>query len=279
MSASATRQARIHSLEWIAGSKVPVGPMSVTCLSLKDLTNRVLDHALSSPVTTHLVMPVNAQLFVMAERNEDFRKCVNNAEIVCADGFSIKLACNWLGSKNVERVPGVDLVTGLCEAGAEHGLRIYLLGGKPGSAEESADRLRSEFPRLTVSGIDCPPLGFEKDSTLLSVVLTRLTQAKPQIVFVALGAPKQELLMERYLRGVGVPVVMAVGGTFEMLSRRVKRAPRWIQTLGMEWLFRFIQEPRRLWKRYTVVNAQFLLICAGYVIRSLRSRNSTPFFR
>lgn len=267
---TSAKQVGISPLEWLAASRIPVGPMSVTGLSSRDLINHVLEHALSSPRKTQLIMPVNAQLFVMAERNQDFRDCINRAEIVCTDGFSIKLACRWLSFRNVERLPGVDLVTALCEGGARRGLRIYLLGGKPGSAEETANRLRADFPDLTISGIDCPPFGFERDSNSLASVLQNLIDAKPQIVFVALGAPKQEFLMDRCLRELGVPVVMAVGGTFEMLASRVRRAPNWIRSIGMEWFFRLMQEPRRLWKRYTIVNAQFLFICARYVIKSAR---------
>jgi N-acetylglucosaminyldiphosphoundecaprenol N-acetyl-beta-D-mannosaminyltransferase len=239
--------------------RVPVGVIDVDTYPPKELTERLVYNSLTAESTRHVVT-ANAQFYVMAERLSRFRKCLERAEYVCADGFSIQLACKWLANTPIVRCPGVDLVKDLCKEGASHGLRVYLLGGTPGSAALSARILSESYPGLEVVGTDCPPLDFEKNAETLNAVLSRLANARPQVVFVGLGAPKQEYFIDQHIRPLRISVAVGVGGTFEMISGRVPRAPGWIRHIGMEWCYRLLREPRRLWRRYLIGNLEFLFI-------------------
>jgi N-acetylglucosaminyldiphosphoundecaprenol N-acetyl-beta-D-mannosaminyltransferase len=239
--------------------RIHLGLIEVDTYLPEELTSRLVFNSLTSSTTRHVVT-ANAQFYVMAERIHRFRKCLERAEYVCADGFSIQLACKWLANTMVARCPGVDLVHDLCREGAGYGLRIYLLGGLPGAADASARILEKSYPGLKVAGTDCPPLSFERNSETLQEVLTRISDAQPQVVLVGLGAPKQEYFIDEHLRPLGIPVAIGVGGTFEMISGRVPRAPEWIRRIGMEWGYRLFREPKRLWRRYLIGNLEFLFI-------------------
>lgn len=244
-----------------------LGPLSVTTAAAPDFVQEILG---DSSATRH-VITANAQYYVMAERDARFRDCVAGAEFVCADGISLVLACKLLTGRSVERIAGVDLIPALCAEAADRGLSVYFLGGKPGMAAESAIRLMRQFPKLQVAGIACPPVGFFKDSQQLDQVLTSIRRAKPSILFVALGVPLQDYFIECCIRPLGVPVALGIGGSFEMIAGAVRRAPRWVQRCGFEWLFRWMQEPRRLCSRYLVGNTLF---CYYVVKRLLKNRVS-----
>jgi N-acetylglucosaminyldiphosphoundecaprenol N-acetyl-beta-D-mannosaminyltransferase len=243
---------------------VSIGPMRISGLSVEELTRSLIGHAYGN--RTHHLVTANAHFYVMAERDASFRRCVNKAEYVCADGVSIVLACKWLAKKNVSRVPGVDMIPMLCEEAAKRGLGVYFLGGRPGAAERTADLMAKMYPTLSISGADCPPTGFTQNSQLLTGVLERIQEAKPAIIFVALGAPLQELFIEEHIRLLGVPIAVGVGGSFEMISGLVQRAPVWIQEIGLEWAFRWAQEPRRLAKRYLLGNMLFMAYASRHFL-------------
>jgi N-acetylglucosaminyldiphosphoundecaprenol N-acetyl-beta-D-mannosaminyltransferase len=248
-------------------TKIPIGPMRVSALSAHELTRRLIGHTFGTK--THHVVTANAQFYVLAERDELFRRCVEEAEYVCADGVSVVMACKWLAKADISRVAGVDLIPMLCEQGAILGLPIYFLGGKPGSAAESASLMMRQYPGLKIAGIGCPPVGFQHDPEILQEVLKSVEIANPAILFVALGAPHQEFFIQQHVRALNIPVAMGVGGSFEMISGMVQRAPRWIRRGGLEWAYRWAQEPRRLGKRYLVGNTLF----SFYVMRYLLSRS------
>ena len=271
---SALRKAEISPVTRSAGAEdslqgesVSIGPMRITTLSGSQLTERLIEHAIHGR-STHHVVTANAQFYVLAERDRAFQECVMHAEYVCADGLPIVRLCHWLGATGVERVTGVDLIPSLCEQAAAYGLPVYLLGGNPGSAATAASKLMDLFPTLHVSGVGCPPYGFERSPDVLEDVLDSIRVARPAIVFVALGAPKQEFFIQQHLRRMGIPVAVGVGGSFEFLAGERLRAPEWVQTAGLEWAFRFMQEPRRLARRYIVGNSIF----SCYVLRFLMRR-------
>jgi N-acetylglucosaminyldiphosphoundecaprenol N-acetyl-beta-D-mannosaminyltransferase len=246
---------------------IPVGPMRITALSADELTHRLIGHTFGDK--THHLVTANAQFYVLAERNEAFRRCVAEAEYVCADGISIVMACKWLGKASVTRVSGVDLIPLLCQQAAMLGLPVYFLGGQPGAAAQSASLMMEHYPGLKIAGIGCPPTGFQESPEVLKEVLRSVEIAKPSIIFVALGAPHQEFFIQQHVRALNVPVALGVGGSFEMISGRVRRAPNWIRRGGLEWAYRWAQEPRRLAKRYFVGNTLF----SFYVMRYLLSRS------
>ncbi|MBR4171907.1 MAG: WecB/TagA/CpsF family glycosyltransferase [Kiritimatiellae bacterium] len=202
--------------------------------------------------------------------NEELWRYLKSADFVTADGMPIVLLSKLLFRPLPERVAGSDLVPALCRCCAEEGLRIYVLG-----ASESA--LTEAFTKMQTSwGNDVPPLLIAgTDSSVVSLdgeqpeIIARANAAKPDLLFVALGNPKQELWMGRNLEQLQIPIVMGIGGTFNFLSGRVKRAPRWMQRCGLEWIYRIIQEPGRLWRRYAYGLVKFSwlslrALCGGY---------------
>lgn len=247
--------------------RVALGHVSVDNYATNDLVEAVVDKALHSHETS-LVATVNAQLYVLSSGELRFQECLRRAEFVIADGISICKAGRWLSGTTFERIPGVDLIGKLCARGAANGLRVFFLGGHVGAGQDTADIMAQRCPGLKVVGVSCPDRGFEKNPGLLKTLLAEIAEAKPHIVFVGLGAPKQELFIDQHLRGLRVPVAIGVGGSFEMISGRLKRAPMWMQDKGLEWFHRLLQEPNRLFVRYSVGNAHFLLLVIVHYCRA-----------
>ncbi|MBQ7187850.1 MAG: WecB/TagA/CpsF family glycosyltransferase [Kiritimatiellae bacterium] len=174
---------------------------------------------------------------------------LKSADLVTADGMPIVLLSKLLFRPLPERVAGADLVPALCRRCAEEGLRVYVLGCERDAVEEAFRRMEavSENSRAILSGHDTSIVNLDEERT---EIVERINSAKPDLLFVALGNPKQELWMGRNIGKLEVPVMMGIGGTFNFLAGRVKRAPRWMQRCGLEWIYRIIQEPGRLWRRY-----------------------------
>jgi N-acetylglucosaminyldiphosphoundecaprenol N-acetyl-beta-D-mannosaminyltransferase len=238
-------------------SRLSIGHVGMDTYSEAALIAEVLDHALHGRVTRQIVT-VNAQIYVLADKSARYRECLFTADYLCADGMPLVWACDRLGGLKVPRIAGVDLIEHLCRRGAADGLRVFLLGGKPETANMTAKNLSRRYPGLQIAGVSCPEWGFEKSKETLCPVLEQIARAKPHVLFAGLGAPKQELLIDEHIRSLKVPIAIGIGGSFEILSGSVERAPRWMQSSGLEWTFRLRQEPRRLWKRYLVGNAEFL---------------------
>jgi N-acetylglucosaminyldiphosphoundecaprenol N-acetyl-beta-D-mannosaminyltransferase len=261
-----------HGLPVLASAQTParvsIGPMRVSVLTAEELVHRLIGHTFGE--TTHHVVTANAQFYVLAEQDLGFRQCVHEAEYVCADGVSVSMACRWLGKTRIARIAGVDLIPQLCRHAAQLGLPVYFLGGKPGAGERTAQILGEIFPSLRVAGVNCPPAGFLDQPEALAAALADICNAVPAILFVALGAPQQEYFIQRYIRPMGIPVAMGVGGSFEMIAGVRHRAPQWMRQVGMEWLFRWAQEPKRLARRYLVGNSLFSIYMLRYLMRGSR---------
>jgi N-acetylglucosaminyldiphosphoundecaprenol N-acetyl-beta-D-mannosaminyltransferase len=135
---------------------------------------------------------------------------------------------------------------------------VHLLGGKPGAADSTAQVLKRRYPGIQIAGVSCPQIGFERGEESLQEVLDQIAAAKPHVVFVGLGAPKQEFFIHNHLRSLRIPLAIGIGGSFEILSGKLQRAPGWMQSAGLEWAFRLCQEPSRLWRRYLIGNVEFL---------------------
>ena len=187
------------------------------------------------------------------------------AELALADGMPIVWACRLQGTPVRGRVAGSDLIWSLSRAAAERGLSLFLLGGDPGTAEEAAAALANRFEGLRVVGTMCPQPGFEGRAALVEDIAERLAAARPDLVFVALGVPKQEALIERLRPRLPGAWWMGVGISFSFVAGRVKRAPPWVRRIGLEWAHRLAQEPRRLARRYLVDGLPF---AAGLIARS-----------
>lgn len=198
---------------------------------------------------------VNSDCLNLACRDREYREATNESELVLPDGIGLRLGCRLLGTQLAGNVNGTDLFPRLCERAANLGLSLYLLGAREGVAAEAAERLKAAYPGLRIAGSHHGYFLPEEDGA----VVERINRAQPDLVFVAMGAPRQEVWLRRNTPGLTAPVGLGVGGLFDFYSGRVRRAPVWCQEIGMEWLWRLLQEPGRLWRRYLVGNPLFIL--------------------
>jgi N-acetylglucosaminyldiphosphoundecaprenol N-acetyl-beta-D-mannosaminyltransferase len=191
-------------------------------------------------------------------RDPEFRAHYERAFLVVPDGVPLLWSARLLGRPLRQKLSGSDLVPALCRFAAAEGLSVFFLGGRPGAAERSAERLATLYPDLNIAGTLSPPMGFEETEN--NSVLETLRTAQPDLCFVALGSPKQEAWMDRNLPNSGVKVMIGVGAGLDFASGLVKRAPRLVQRSGFEWLWRLAHEPRRLWRRYLVYDLFFFVL-------------------
>ncbi|MCB0208611.1 MAG: WecB/TagA/CpsF family glycosyltransferase [Anaerolineae bacterium] len=201
--------------------------------------------------TVHTVME--------CQRSEPVRRAVNSAGLATPDGMPLV----WLGQLKsklaVTRVYGPDLMLALCELSVQRGYRHYFYGGADGVAEQLAQRLQTRFPGLHMAGTYCPPYrpAFHQED---DHIIEQINQTSPDIIWVGLGTPKQDLWMAAHRDRLTAPVLIAVGAAFDFHTGRLPQAPHWMQRNGLEWFFRLLQEPRRLWHRYLVYNPLFILL-------------------
>jgi N-acetylglucosaminyldiphosphoundecaprenol N-acetyl-beta-D-mannosaminyltransferase len=192
-----------------------------------------------------------------SQRDTELRRIHNAAGLVTPDGMPLVWTSRVLGFRHVQRVYGPDLMLALCERSALQGYRHFLYGGAPGVAAKLASCLQGLFPGLDIAGAYCPPFRPVTPEEDLAVV-EQINAAHPDIVWVGLSTPKQERWMATHVRRLRAPVLVGVGAAFDFLSGVKRQAPRWMQRSGLEWLFRLMLEPRRLWRRYMMNNPWFL---------------------
>src|SRR4051794_6678270 len=186
-----------------------------------------------------------------------FEALVAEAELVVADGMPLVWASRAQGTPLPERVAGSNLISSLSEGAARRSRSVFMLGGAPGTAEGTAKVLQARYPGLKIAGTYCPPLGFEQNKRVMGELRDVLTASGADIVYVALGSPKQERLIALLRTALPSAWWLGVGNSFSFLCGHVRRAPRWMQRAGLEWLHRLCQEPRRLFRRYIIVGVPF----------------------
>jgi N-acetylglucosaminyldiphosphoundecaprenol N-acetyl-beta-D-mannosaminyltransferase len=203
------------------------------------------------------VCVTNVHSVMEAHRDPDLRAIYNAAALSVPDGTPLVWTGRALGHADVRRVYGPDLMLALCEAAAREGWSCYFYGGRPGVAEEVQRRLGESFPGLRAVGASAPPFRpLTPEET--EAELAAIDRSRADIVFVALGCPRQERWMAAHRARLQASALIGVGAAFDFAAGRVRQAPRWMMALGLEWLFRLTQEPRRLWYRYLVYNPLFV---------------------
>lgn len=209
------------------------------------------------------------------QRNTEFREAYANAFLILADGTPIMWAAKALGTPIKRKISGSDLVYWLTEYAARKGHSIFFFGAAEGIAAEASRILAARYPGLKVAGAYSPPLGFEKDAKAETEAIGIVRDAAPDICYVALGSPKQEIWCWRRCGELGVSVVIGVGGSFDFITGKTKRAPVWMQKAGLEWVWRLGHEPRRLAHRYLVKDMQILpIFLKEFLEKRLTRRNS-----
>lgn len=206
----------------------------------------------------HAIATINPEFLMRARENEAFRAALSRAALCIPDGIGVVWAARLRGCRLRERVAGSDLVPRLAREAAARGWRVYFLGAAPGIAEEASARLAHANPALHIAGCYAgSPAREEEDA-----IVTRVREARGDLLFVAYGAPKQDLWLDRNLERTGAAVGIGVGGSFDFIVGTARRAPRWAQRIGLEWLVRLIREPWR-WRRQLALPRFAWLVLTG----------------
>jgi N-acetylglucosaminyldiphosphoundecaprenol N-acetyl-beta-D-mannosaminyltransferase len=232
--------------------RVRLGGIGIDPVTEAEAVNRVLA-ALETGRGGQIVTP-NVDIVAAVRKSRELRAIVDAADLVVADGAPLVWASKVAGNPLPQRVAGSDLVWSLSAAAAVRGLRVALLGGTPDGAarptERAAEILEARYPGLKVVGAWCPPMGFDRDASQWRALVERVEAAAPDLVYVGLGFPKQELVGLR-LRAIAPEAwFLGCGASIDFIAGYRRRAPKWMQATGTEWIFRMLSEPRRLARRY-----------------------------
>lgn len=258
----------------LLGGHVETAPPEIRMLGLR-IDNVTMDEAVENLVESMLekrktrLCFVNADCANIAYRNEAYRECLGSANLVLADGIGMKLAGKALRREIRQNVNGTDLFPLLLAEMEREQLSLYLLGAMPGVAEAVAEYVHSSFPGVRIAGFHH---GFFTPEEELKVVESVRATA-PDCLLVGFGAPRQDLWTATHIDSTGATVAMGIGGLLDFYSGRISRAPQWMREIGMEWFYRFMQEPRRMWRRYFVGNVVFLWRVMN---EALEERNAGP---
>lgn len=227
----------------LLGTPMDVASMAetVNCINKSVAEGRFIQHVV-----------VNVAKLMNMRTDPELRKSVTSCDIINIDGMGVVFGARFLGHDVRERVAGVDLFEALLQMSAQQGYPVYLLGAEEHIVAEVAKRASTSYPNLIVAGFHH---GYFWENE--RAVVERIRSSKAKLLFVAITSPKKENFINRWKSDLGVNFVMGVGGTFDVVAGKVRRAPTWMQRYGFEWLFRVLQEPMRLWRRYMKTNLQF----------------------
>ena len=210
------------------------------------------------------VVTPNVDHLVQLERGGELCEVYRGADLILTDGKPLIWISKWYGTPIKEKISGSDLFPKLCALAARKGYTMFFLGAAEGVAATAARNLEARYPGLQVVGTYSPPMGFEKDGEEMRRIREMIRAAKPHILIVSLGCPKQELFILHNKDALGVPLSLGLGASLDFEAGNVRRAPRWMADHGLEWLFRITQEPRRMAKRYLVDDRKILGMAIKY---------------
>ena len=220
-----------------------------------------------------LVITPNVDLLVTANRRAEVQEVFRSARFLFADGMPVVWISRLIPGKSLPaRVSGPDLLTALCERAAADGLSVAFVGGMPGVAQKAGEAMRRRHPALQVVATHCPPFGFEKDERHTQDIIDLCRAQRPDILFLGVGSPKQELWSHTHLAHLDVGMVLCIGAALDFAAGTLKRAPRWMQRSGLEWFWRMTQDPKRLIRRYLLRDVAFLPIALREILSAPWSR-------
>ena len=203
----------------------------------------------------HQHVVVNVDKLVKASRDPELRQIINDCALVNVDGMPVVWASRLLGKPLKERVAGVDLFEALMRRAGEKGWRVFLLGAREEVVGKVAETYQAKYPRLVLAGYRN---GYWKGEEEEALVAEQIRASRADLLFVAISSPKKEQFLGKYQAHMRIPFAMGVGGTFDVAIGKVKRAPVWMQKSGLEWFYRFLQEPRRMFRRYFIEDMAFI---------------------
>lgn len=217
------------------------------------------------------VVTPNTDIVMRMQKDEELMRICNEADLILTDGEMVVKLSRFLGNPIKERVAMTDFVWDVCDLAVEKGYRVFLFGGKESVLETGKDRILKKYPKLNICGHYSPPLGFEKNDEQLDKAIEIIKQSEADILIVFLGCPKQEKFIARYKDRYQVPVSITMGGCIDFIGADIKRAPMWMQKSGLEWFFRFAQEPKRLFRRYFIDDSKIFPLVLKYKLGCKRS--------
>jgi N-acetylglucosaminyldiphosphoundecaprenol N-acetyl-beta-D-mannosaminyltransferase len=245
-------------------NKITLFGCPIDTLTFDDTLRRIEDSIQKRRPIRHCA--INAAKIVKIQSDRTFREIVVSSDLISPDGQSIVWASRFLKKPLPERVTGIDLMQRLLKLASEKGYKVFLLGAKEEVICELKEKLKRELPNLNLVG--CRNGYFSPDEE--EGIVKEINEKKPDILFIGMSSPKKEYWMSKYQSALKVSFVMGVGGSFDVLVGKTKRAPQWMQRVGLEWFYRFWQEPTRMWKRYLITNTLFLFYLLEEKLKSIK---------
>lgn len=231
-------------------------------LTMAETLNEI-DKLIQKKNCSYVVTP-NVDHIVRLEKDEELQKVYKNASLILTDGKPLIWISKWYKTPIKEKISGSDLFPRVCQLAANKNYTMYLLGAAEGVADTAAKNLMKKYPGLNIVGTYSPPFGFEKNKQEMKKIKTQIQDVHPDILIVGLGCPKQEKFMYYHCKELGVPISFGLGASIDFEAGNIKRAPKWMSNHGLEWLYRFSKEPKRLFKRYFVDDLKIIQVARKY---------------
>jgi N-acetylglucosaminyldiphosphoundecaprenol N-acetyl-beta-D-mannosaminyltransferase len=252
-----------------AGQATRVVALDISRVSFDEALERI--YSAASTGTSGRVCFANVHMTIEAEQDPSFAAIVNESMLVLPDGLPVALAASWLSGERQPRISGMDSFPLLLSGAAERSLKVFLLGGSQETLDAVSQAAFTKAPGIQIVGTFSPP--FREPTEAESRVLDQqIIASGAQLVFVSLGCPKQERWMAAHQPHLPYQVLLGVGGAFPVYAGLQQRAPKWAQGLALEWFFRLMQEPDRLWRRYLFTNSRFVWLLLGALLRRIFGR-------
>lgn len=231
--------------------KINICGVSFNNISAEELKDAI-EERLSGDGRNYFIVTPNVDFIVRANSNASFRDILNKADLSLCDSAIVKMASPFLGKKIQERITGFDLLRIIC-SNLKRENNCFILGGKQDIVTISAERLKLNYPDIKIAGFHHGYFEERKDRGIIDLINT----ANTDILIIGMGSPKQELWVAKNKKFLKVRIIICIGGIIDILAGKTRRAPRWMQRIGLEWFWRLIQEPKRLWKRYLIDDMKF----------------------
>jgi len=210
------------------------------------------------------VASINVDVVIKIEEDNYLKSIINEADMVLVDGKPLVWIAKWMKRPVKEKISGSDFVPQLCQTIASKGYTFFIIGGKEGIGEKAKNNLEKEIPNIRIVGTYAPPLGFENDDEEVARINAMINEVHPDILIVCFGCPKQEKWIYENYQKYNATVSIIAGATVDFLAGNVKRAPKWMSDYGLEWFYRFLCEPRRLFKRYFIDDMKIFRLALKY---------------
>lgn len=212
----------------------------------------------------HYIVAINVDVVMKLEEDAYLKEITDNADMVLVDGKPLVWISKWHKRSVKAKISGSDLVPALCEVSAKKGYSIFIIGGKDGIAAQAKAKLETEYSTINIVGTYAPPFGFEKDEVELQKINEMISTVKPDLLIACFGCPKQEKWIYENYKKYDAKVSICAGATVDFLAGNVNRAPKWMSESGLEWFYRFLQEPKRMFKRYFIDDVKILKLIRKY---------------